>query len=117
MTALTITCPWPGTDLSGHANGHWRHKAKLTKQAKNEAHWLGLQARLPCWPNAALTFTFHPPARGGLPDVQNMPNRCKPLIDGIAAAMGCDDRHFRPRFPDHLASRDGAGSVVVEISE
>ncbi|MGL6208972.1 MAG: hypothetical protein ACRC14_03980 [Paracoccaceae bacterium] len=114
---MLLTLPWPPASLSGHANGHWRAKHTLTKAAKLAAFWTGKEARLPCWPNAALTFTFHPPARGGLPDVQNMPGRCKAMIDGLAQAMGCDDRKFRPRFPDHLGPRRGEGAVVVLIEE
>lgn len=114
---VTLYLPWPKADLSGHAKGNWRARAAPTRRAREAAHWLGLKARLPCVPNAVLTFTFHPPARGGLPDVQNMPNRCKAYVDGIASAMGCDDRKFRPRFPDHLASRTANGCVIVEISE
>lgn len=111
-----LTLPWPTVALSGHAKGNWRTKAKATKQARTAAHWLAKEARVPCLPTARLAFTYHPPAQGGLPDVQNMPGRCKAFIDGIAAAMGCDDRKFRPQFPDHLGTRSGAGSVVVEIS-
>lgn len=114
---MKISLPWPTKELSGHAEGHWRKKARATKQARNAAHWIALSAKVPRWPTASLTFTFHPPARGGLPDVQNMPGRCKAFIDGIASAMGCDDRKFRPRFPDHLGARDGAGRVDVEIEE
>lgn len=113
---ILITLPWPGVALSGHAKGNWRGKASATKSARNTAHWLALEAKVPRLPTAVLIFTYHPPARGGLPDVQNMPGRCKAYIDGIASAMGCDDRKFRPRFPDHLAARDGAGRVVVEIA-
>lgn len=112
----TIILPWPTVALSGHANGHWRTKAAATRKARDMAFWLAKEARVPCLPRAALKFSFHPPARGGLPDVQNMPGRCKAFIDGIAEAMGCDDRHFRPRFPDHLGPRDGRGCIKVEIS-
>lgn len=114
---ICITLPWPSVALSGHANGNWRKKAAATKKARTAAHWIASGAKVPCLPNAVLAFTYHPPARGGLPDVQNMPGRCKAFIDGIAAAMGCDDRKFRPQFPDHLGARAGAGSIVVEISE
>jgi hypothetical protein len=112
---IVVTLPWPSSALSGHVNGHWRTKAAVTKEARSVAFWIGKQAGLPCLPEAALTFTFHPPARGGLPDVQNMPGRCKAYIDGLAQAMGCDDRKFRPRFPDHLEPRQGAGAVVVSV--
>lgn len=114
---VRLTLPWPTVALSGHANGSWRRKAKATKSARQAAFWIGKEAKLPLWPNARLAFSYHPPARGGLPDVQNMPGRCKAFIDGMAQAMGCDDRKFRPQFPDHLAARKGAGCVVVEISE
>ena len=114
---IQITLPWPGSSLSGHANGNWRAKAAATKKAREVAYWIGRAANLPCLPNAVLTFTYHPPARGGLPDVGNMPGRCKAYVDGLAQAMGCDDRKFRPRFPDHLGPRQGAGAVRVTVEE
>ena len=112
---MIVTLPWPTVALSGHANGNWRAKAAATKKARDVAYWIARAANLPCLPTAALTFTFHPPARGGLPDVGNMPGRCKAYIDGLAQAMGCDDRKFRPRFPDHLGARYGAGAVLVSV--
>lgn len=116
MSSVTVICPWPTVALSGHAKGNWRGKARATKAARIAAHWAATAVKVPCLPNAVLTFTYHPPAIGGLPDVQNMPGRCKAFIDGIAAAMGCDDRNFRPRFPDHLGPRKGAGCVLIEVS-
>ena len=48
-----------------------------------------------------LTFEFHPPPRSR-PDCQNLPATQKAAIDGIADALGMDDRLFLCRFPERL---------------
>lgn len=119
MTApVTITLPWPGSELSGHAKGNWNGKHRATKRHKRYGHAAALAAgaHLRRWPAApVLRFTYHPPARGGLPDCQNMPARLKPAVDGIADAIKQDDRGFRCRFPDTLSERKGQGEVIVEM--
>lgn len=115
MTVI-ITLPWPPADLTPHAKGGWRPKAKATKSYREQAFWLSKAAKVPCNPNAVLTFTYHPPNRARR-DVQNMPGRLKAAIDGIADAMRCDDHGFRPRFPDHFGEVRPGGAIVVEVGQ
>jgi crossover junction endodeoxyribonuclease RusA len=109
-----IRLPWPSSKLNGHAKGHWRAKALATKRYREACAWLAKEAAVPCDPQAILTFTYYPPNYRRR-DAQNMPGMLKAAVDGIADAMGCDDREFRCRFPDGFEGPVPSGLVVVEI--
>jgi len=111
-----IVLPWPERVLFGHAKGHWRPRHRATKQAKVAACNLGKVAGLHLrkWPaDPVLTFTYHPPSLRG--DVQNVHGALKAAIDGLALAMGVDDKLFRCRFPDVFDGVRKPGQVVVEV--
>lgn len=108
-----ITLPWPSTDLTPHAKGGWRKKAKATKAARAMAHWLAKEAGVQPNPNAVLRVTYHPPRRGA--DVQNQHGRCKAYIDGIADAMGVDDLGFKVHFPAEFGEVKKGGEVVIDV--
>jgi hypothetical protein len=44
-----------------------------------------------------------------------MHGRMKAYIDGIADAMGCDDRRFRVDFPSVWAGKTERGEVVFRV--
>jgi crossover junction endodeoxyribonuclease RusA len=113
--AVKVELPWLGSEYSAHAKGHWRKKHAITKKARGWARVAAQSANVPSDHNARLVFAFHPPVRGGLPDCHNMANRVKAYIDGIADAMGVDDRKFRVRFPEELSERKGDGLIVVTV--
>ena len=113
MSAIEIV--WPPSQLSGHAKGSWRGKAGLTAKHRAWAKAATLAAAIPALPasgDIGLRITFHPPNRRG--DRTNYPNRLKAAIDGIAGALGVNDRRFLPSYrflePDPLNPR-----VVVEV--
>lgn len=111
-----ILLPWPSKDLSPNARVHWSRKAKASKLARHAACLLTKQAgwiadhagKLHLW------ITFFPPTRR-LPDDDNMLSRFKPSRDGIADALGIDDRRFvsHPYVSDK--PRKG-GQVVVRMT-
>ena len=113
MTILRL--PWPDKRLHPHAKGHCRPKHEATKAARFYAKVVADEARVEPDPKARLVFMFSPPKRGGTPDIQNMPHRCKAYIDGIADAMGVDDRHFRVAWPAEFLNKCDGGSVTVRI--
>ena len=110
----TIRIPWPPGILNGHAKGHWRKRAKATKDQRTAAFWAAKAAGVTTDPNAVLRFTYHPPDRRRR-DVQNMPGALKAAVDGIADAMGVDDNGFRPQFPDRFGEPVPDGVVIVEV--
>lgn len=110
---IRISFPWPPAALTPHAKGSPWPKIRATRKYRYEAKILAQIAKVPTAPDARLVFTFHPPRRAG--DPHNIPGRCKALIDGIADAMGCDDRRFRCAWPETFADPVKGGAVIVEV--
>lgn len=116
MTALIkqIELPWPSSDLTPHAKGGWWKKATATAKARGDAKLVALEApAIECEPRAVIYVEYWPKAYRG--DVQNMHGRMKAYIDGIADAMGCDDKQFEVHFPAKWAGKDPKGKVVFRV--
>ncbi len=109
-----IVLPWPDAKLTPHAKGHWRPKAQATKDARNLA-WAKAMEKpaVQTIPDAVIFVEYWPKRRQG--DVHNMHGRMKAYIDGIADAMGCDDRLFKVDFPSVWAGTDPRGKVVFRV--
>jgi crossover junction endodeoxyribonuclease RusA len=114
-TEYLIRLPWPAPALWRNRRVHWGDRAKAVKKARAEARLMaqnsGLRSPIP---EAVLEFHFSPPPQSR-PDLQNMPDTVKAYIDGIADAMGCDDRGFQPRWPDQFSDRVKGGAVLVHV--
>lgn len=113
-----LVLPWPSKDLSPNGRVHWARKAKAAKEARYIAGVLTMGAR---WQEKALPdgrlhlwIDFYPPTRR-LPDDDNMLTRVKPYRDGIADALGIDDKRFisHPFVKDEV--RKG-GEVRIRIT-
>lgn len=112
--AHVIRLPWPDTKLTPHAKGHWREKADATKNARALSWSVAMQRpRVPTLPDAVIHVEYWPKAYRG--DVHNMHGRVKAYIDGIADAMGCDDRRFEVHFPAVWAGKSERGEVVFRV--
>lgn len=72
-----------------------------------------LASKVCCWPDAEILIEYYPQARRG--DPQNVPASLKAYIDGIADAMGCDDRAFRVDYPREFAGTKKPGEVVFHV--
>lgn len=113
----TIRLPWPPRDLTAHANGMWWHKSKPTAKYRQWAYLAALEAKVTRNPNAVLRFTYNPPDRRRR-DLHNLHGApAKAAIDGIAQAMGCDDRDFICHFPTAFGPVVKGGQVLVEVSK
>lgn len=105
---------WPPSILSGHAkgNGKWT-KIRFTKLHRQWARAAALAAKIP--PQAdgdiPISFTFIPPDNRG--DRTNFPNRLKPAIDGIADALGVNDKRFLPSYHYRMPDKANAGVIVT----
>lgn len=93
-----IVLPFPPASLSGHAKGHWRTKAAATRKHRAWARAATLAARpaVPPEGDIAVRVRFVPPNRRG--DRTNYPNRMKAYLDGVADALGVNDRRFLPSY-------------------
>jgi crossover junction endodeoxyribonuclease RusA len=114
-----LILPWPSKDLSPKARVHFRVKARATKHARqtavvlaHEAGWRAMQlpaGKLHLW------VSFHQAPRKALPDDDNMLGRFKAYRDGIAQALGIDDKRFISH-PVVSSERRPGGQVVVRIT-
>ena len=93
----TILLPWPSRELSPNARVHWSKKAKAAKAARMYAFVRTLECKyfvLPVKDKITLAIEFVKPSRRRM-DLDNMLASIKPIIDGIAQALGVDDSRFR----------------------
>ncbi|MDY7525506.1 hypothetical protein [Sphingomonas sp. 10B4] len=107
-----IILPWLPSTLSGHANGNRWAKAALTKKYRAWAHAATLEVgpiAIPAAGDIAICFTFYPPNNQS--DRTNLPNRLKASIDGIADALGVNDKRFLPSYA--YATPEKAARVEV----
>lgn len=115
-----IVLPWPNKGLSPNARLHWSKLAANKKQARHEAHILATMAMpLRLRRDIAaregkidIVIRFYPPdAR--LRDDDNMIASFKAARDGIADALGVDDRRFRPLY--QIMDPDKPGRIEVYL--
>ena len=94
-----ILLPFPASILAGHAKGksHYAkssatklHRARAAERASESGYII------PETGDITVHVTFYPPNDRG--DRVNYPNRCKPYYDGIAEALGVNDKRFIPHF-------------------
>lgn len=111
---MAIELPFPPSSLSGHANGGWRAKASITAEYRNIAREATRRAdvRVPASGDILVSVHFYPPNNAS--DRVNFPNRMKPYFDGIADALGVNDKRFLPSFHFHAPAKPGAVLVEVE---
>lgn len=104
-----VTLPWPPRALSPNARTHWRQKSPLTKAYKAACWALVKESGMvaPDSPRIALWLDFFPPDRRARDD-DNIVASFKAGRDGIAAALGIDDK----RFVMHPYVRDKIGGYV-----
>lgn len=113
---MRIELPWPDKRNTPHAKGtHWK-RSKGTAVDKRSAFVLAVQAKVKRNPLARIKITYAPPDDRHR-DPHNMPGRCKAFIDGIALAMGCDDRGFWIEYSPGFLPKTPGGKVIVEIEE
>jgi crossover junction endodeoxyribonuclease RusA len=119
-----IVLPWPPASLSGHAGGGWRKKAAETKRHREWAFLAAFswkQANLEeycdvvAWPgDIRVHVRFVPPDRRS--DRTNFANRCKPYFDGLADALGVNDRRFVPVYTYDEPSKPGSVTITLEAA-
>ena len=111
-----ITLPWPDRALQSNARVHWAVKARAVKKARQAAHIACLEApRIQCDPHAVIFIEYWPKTYRG--DIHNVASSLKAYIDGIADAMGCDDRGFKVDYPTVWAGKSDHGEVVFHIAQ
>lgn len=111
---LTITYPWPDYRLSRNGRGNGRLIARLTKATRQGAAKLTDERGLgPMRPGKPLRVTYHPPSARW--DDDNCQAMGKATFDGIADAMGVNDKTFKPEVAVGVPVKGGAIVVTFEI--
>jgi crossover junction endodeoxyribonuclease RusA len=112
--SITLTLPWPAKELSPNARVHWSIKAKHTKAYREIGFYTAKEAKAKIdWQGTIHAFiTFYPPDRRRLDD-DNIIARIKAARDGIADALGVDDKRFR--IHPHLSDEVRKGGVVEVV--
>lgn len=115
-----IVLPWPDKRLSPNARVHWGALSKVKQKARSDANTLATVA-IPLKEKRAIAsqegriemdVRFYPPdAR--LRDDDNCIASFKAARDGIADALGVDDRRFRPTYYFMDPAKPGKIEVVI----
>lgn len=116
---VELTLPWPPKDLSPNARAHWTQRSKAAKAYREACYWetkrllaAGGWKELPEEGALHLWVDFYPPDRRQRDD-DNMMASFKSGRDGIAQALGINDKRFR----SHLEVKGlVAGMVKVRIT-
>lgn len=119
---LRFELAWPDKKLSPNARMHWRPKAEAVKRARWDASYAVLEAaggslsairaalagdvRIP------LRVAFYPPDARHRDD-DNLVSSFKASRDGIADALGVNDRRFLPEY--YFEAPEKPGRVQVSI--
>ena len=114
-----IVLPWPDKRLSPNARVHWRERARIAKAAKFDG-WamtmkLPIDARLAFKQSEdpiPLLIRFCPPDKRHR-DKDNMIAALKHQLDGIAEALGVNDKRFLPSFEFCEPEKPGRVEVVL----
>lgn len=112
-TPAPISLPWPPSSLSGHNKGGWRTKLGTVRKFRLWAATATRAARpvVAAHGDIHIVIRFIPPNRRG--DRTNYPNRIKPILDGVADALGVNDRRFLPSY--QFADPEQPGRVEIII--
>lgn len=104
-----VVLPWPPKECSPNGRLHWARKAKAARAYREACYVLARQARLvaPDSERIALSIEFYPPDRRARDD-DNVIASFKAGRDGLADALGVDDRRFACTY----AVRDSIGGMV-----
>jgi hypothetical protein len=112
-----IVLPFPNKVL--WPNGRTRnvrYRAAEFKKARTEAVWAAKAAGITIGNSPIpVHITVKPKAKGPAPDADNCVSAAKAYLDGIAAALSVNDRHFQA--PTVAISPERTGQFVICIGE
>lgn len=119
---MKIVLPWPDRRLSPNARVHWRVKHAVKAPAREAGKYATYEAVAGGMREARaafagdqpipVTITFYPPDKR-LRDDDNMIGSLKSFRDGIAEALGVNDRRFRPTY--QFAEPQKPGRIEVTL--
>jgi len=119
MPLITITCPWPPVVASPNQKRklHWSKYRGPVKAYRDVCFWLAKEAkgRLVIGAPEKITIGFFPPDARHRDD-DNMVGAFKSGRDGIAEALGHDDRTWRGKVRNFFHEPFlPNGQIIVQI--
>lgn len=116
MNTTSITLGWPPKALSPNARTNWAARARIVKAYRQACAWQALEQTTPEQREALRSadrlrvhLTFVPPDRR-LRDADNCIAAAKAGLDGLADALGVNDRRFV--LSSELLTNGEIGGVV-----
>lgn len=117
---MIITLPWPDMSLMpNRKNGrHWGGTQTAKVRARQDGYYAAKQAmgkhQITSAERMPISITFAAPDRRAR-DIDNLLACIKPQIDGIAQALGVDDKNFRPLTIDSAVDEEKRGFLTIQI--
>jgi crossover junction endodeoxyribonuclease RusA len=111
-----IVLPYPPRELNPNSRTHWARKAKHTKACRTRAGWETKASGVKVdWDGKIdVHISFYPPDRRGR-DQDGMLSSSKAYLDGIADALGVNDKRFQLHL--YVGEPVKGGKVVVRIEK
>jgi hypothetical protein len=108
-----IALPWPSSALAGHSDKHYRVMRPIIKRHREWAYAATKAANVTVPPEGDILVIvrFLPPDNRG--DRINFPNRMKAYFDGIADALGVNDKRFLPQYLFEQPNQPGEVQVTI----
>lgn len=116
---IVVELPWPAKELSPNARPHFMKLSGVKKAAKEHANWATRIAKghrqfdHDGKSDIILRQVAHPPDKRDR-DRDNLDHALKASRDGIADALGVNDKHFRPTGIEWGEVVSG-GKVIITI--
>jgi len=114
-----VVLPWPNWDISPNGTRNRRYKSALTKEHRERAYYLAMEAiGYRNWIDADVVFAiwiFRQPD-GKRRDTGNMHSSMKAYQDGIFDALKIDDHAIKPEYL-HLDGIKKGGEVELRLYE
>lgn len=113
---MSLLLPWPPRILSPNARAHWSKRSRAAKKYRGDCYVLTKAAGLKMLgERAALVIEFLPPDHRRRDD-DNLIAAFKSGRDGIAQALGIDDRQLVTRATISTeTTKGGAVRVTLEV--
>lgn len=109
-----IIVAWPHKSLWPNGRAHWGVKAREAKKLHAEAAWATKAACISLGDSPIpVHITVHPKKFGPAPDADNCVAAAKHALDGVAAALQINDRHFAAPTVSISEQRTGQFHITI----
>jgi hypothetical protein len=114
---MRLSLPYPHKALWPNGRPHWGAKSRETKKHRQWAYIAAKADELPAIGDGQIPIKIvvYGKSRGPLPDEDNSSAAAKAYLDGIAEAIGVNDRHFSAPVIEFSTNR--ASKFVIYVGE